>query len=91
MSAGLSTLRTIHWHLRLSAIGATADKRRPWGGMLRARVPKADVGRAINGLTRGLSQCTFEPIRCPVLSIGEAMRRRDNTAAKQLKRNAARR
>jgi hypothetical protein len=44
-------------------------------------IPLADISRTFNDLFlnphRGLSQYRFEPLRCLVLSLGAAMRRRD--------------
>src|SRR4029077_15015609 len=55
----------------MSAIGGKAD----------FNSGKADIKKCSlmtqSGHEPGLSHCGFEPIRCPVLSHGEAMKRRD--------------
>src|SRR5262249_1304840 len=44
-------------------------------GLVHCKCPLLGVKRTWR--LRGLSRCGFEPLRCLVLSLGEAMRRRD--------------
>ena len=67
--------------LRLTVSGmrhSNIDRKRTfWSPLMTQSGHRPNTQRPVSVLTLGLSQCGFAPVRCPVLSLGGAMRRCD--------------